>query len=133
MSKTRYFLYYERPVKVVADVKNITFWILDGDTGAWILANRKTCIDVLLPQPHHGLDVRELESEEEFIHEVERWRAKFIRGEGEVFCLYMLMNQIETGARDEKRKLTSEEQQLLENLRIQSHQLFEKSLNNSSL
>jgi hypothetical protein len=123
--KTRYFLYYNRPVKAEFEEDgSFKVTALHKQTGLWEGAGREIWPDLSL---NRHADVREIDSEAEFIQEVERWRARFAAGQGPAFALYALMNQIEESARKERRRLTEEEKNFLEELRVRSFREFERA------
>jgi hypothetical protein len=141
MSEIRYFLYYQRPVKLISkkeeddifylnDMDNTIVLILDDNTGTLVSPDYETCYEILYPRPHHEIYEK---SEEDFIQKVEMWRAQFIHGQGAVFASYALMNKIEMDAGNEKRGLSIEEQQFLRNLRIQTYYQFDDPQYNQSL
>ncbi|MBE1533359.1 hypothetical protein [Actinomadura algeriensis] len=68
-----------------------------------------------------------------FIQQVETYRGEHLRGEGPAFALYETIEALEADARRQRRPLSDAEATLVRTLRLESHELFEKSLREKGL
>ena len=78
-------------------------------------------------------DVTPLGSREEFVQELERFRGRWLTGDGPVFALYRTIRGLEELARLQGRRLTPEERALIRRLRLGAHELFEAELRQQGL
>jgi hypothetical protein len=118
---TRYFIVGDRTVQWIP-LENGGFEILklDWDTGGFIPG-----LDYL-PKVMYGKDEVEEVEEDEFIQQTEWVRRKLFKGDNTVFTLYKLLDTIEATAKQEGRRLTAQEQQIIALTQRKTYPLFEK-------
>jgi len=66
-------------------------------------------------------------SEDEFVQEVEKVRGRKLRGEGTVYDLYELINEMEDTAQQTKHELTNEDKALIAILRRKTYELSDQN------
>ncbi|WP_422740588.1 hypothetical protein ACN263_03715 [Micromonospora sp. WMMD729] len=119
-----YYLYHQSPVKIVKTPDGgARVWRVAIDTGGWQAKNdlfTEIVFDV-------GGDVFR-RTPEEFVQEVERFRAHYLEGEGPVFALYETVQALRDAAKAEGRHLTPREQALIRGIRQRSFVMFEEQL-----
>ncbi|WP_327032788.1 hypothetical protein [Micromonospora ureilytica] len=119
-----YYLYYQSPVKIVETPDGgARVWRVAIDTGAWQEKNdlfSEIVFDV-------GGDVFR-RTAEDFVQEVEAFRAHYLKGEGPIFVLYETVRSIELLADAEARHETPKEQALIRGIRQRTFVMFEEQL-----
>ncbi|RAO18722.1 hypothetical protein ONO23_02130 [Micromonospora noduli] len=119
-----YYLYYQSPVKIVETPDGgARVWRVAIDTGAWQEKNdlfSEIVFDV-------GGDIFR-RTAEDFVQEVEAFRAHYLRGEGPIFALYETVRSIELLADAEARHETPKEQALIRGIRQRTFVMFEEQL-----
>ncbi|WBB77355.1 hypothetical protein O7606_13725 [Micromonospora sp. WMMD882] len=99
-------------------------WKLSSRHGGWEAAN--DIIDEILFAVGGEIFVL---PREEFVQEVERYRAYYLSGEGPVFALYETVDAVITQAEDrEKRYLNDDELALVHGIRRKTFVMFEEQL-----
>jgi hypothetical protein len=66
-------------------------------------------------------------SEDEFVQEVEKVRGRQLQGEGTVYDLYELINEMEATAQQTKHELTNEDKALIAILRRKTYELSDQN------
>ncbi|WP_328650873.1 hypothetical protein OG598_22025 [Micromonospora sp. NBC_00330] len=119
-----YYLYYQSPVKIVETPDGgARVWRVAIDTGAWQEKNdlfSEIVFDI-------GGDVFR-RTAEDFVQEVEAFRAHYLKGEGPIFALYETVRSIELLADAEARHETPKEQALIRGIRQRTFLMFEEQL-----
>ncbi|MEU7974657.1 hypothetical protein AB0B48_21730 [Micromonospora sp. NPDC049089] len=119
-----YYLYYQSPVKIVETPDGgARVWRVAIDTGAWQEKNElfsEIVFDI-------GGEVFR-RSPEDFVQEVERFRAHYLEGEGPIFALYETVQAVRDVAKAEDRHLTPKEQALIRGIRQRTFVMFEEQL-----
>ncbi|MET8082767.1 hypothetical protein [Micromonospora sp. NPDC005237] len=119
-----YYLYYQSPVKIVETSDGgARVWRVSIDTGGWQENNDlfgEIVFDV-------GGEVFR-QTAEEFVQEVERFRAHYLVGEGPIFALYETVQALRDVAEAEGRPLTPKEQALIRGIRQRTFVMFEEQL-----
>ncbi|SCL19260.1 hypothetical protein [Micromonospora inyonensis] len=119
-----YFRYYTSPVKLVeAPGGGLMAWRVSIDTGGWESAD--DLIEEILFAV--GGEVSTL-SAADFVQEVERYRARYLDGEGPIFALYETVKAITDVERRERRYLTPRERAIVNGVRRQTFVMFEEQL-----
>ncbi|WP_433267048.1 hypothetical protein ACQPWR_05100 [Micromonospora vinacea] len=98
-------------------------WRVSIETGAWQEKNdlfSEIVFDV-------GGDIFR-RSAEDFVQEVEAFRAHYLKGEGPIFALYETVRSIELLADAEARHETPKEQALIRGIRQRTFVMFEEQL-----
>ena len=98
-------------------------WRVAIDTGAWQEKNdlfNEIVFDI-------GGDVFR-RTPEDFVQEVERFRAHYLEGEGPIFALYETVQAVRDVAKAEDRHLTPKEQALIRGIRQRTFVMFEEQL-----
>ncbi|MFF0313734.1 hypothetical protein ACFYPH_03665 [Micromonospora sp. NPDC005252] len=98
-------------------------WRVSIDTGGWQEKNDlfgEIVFDV-------GGEVFR-QTAEEFVQEVERFRAHYLVGEGPIFALYETVQALRDVAEAEGRPLTPKEQALIRGIRQRTFVMFEEQL-----
>ncbi|WCN82441.1 hypothetical protein [Micromonospora sp. LH3U1] len=119
-----YYLYYQSPVKIVETSDGgARVWRVSIDTGGWQEKNdlfSEIVFDI-------GGDVFR-RTAEDFVQEVEAFRAHYLKGEGPIFALYETVRSIELLADAEARHETPQEQALIRGIRQRTFVMFEGQL-----
>lgn len=119
-----YYLYYQSPVKIVETPDGgARVWRLSIDSGGWHEKNdifAEITLDI-------GGDVFR-RTAEDFVQEVEAFRAHYLKGEGPIFALYETVRSIELLADAEARHETPKEQALIRGIRQRTFVMFEEQL-----
>ncbi|MEU8184743.1 hypothetical protein AB0B86_28690 [Micromonospora sp. NPDC049047] len=119
-----YYLYYQSPVKIVETPDGgARVWRVSIDTGGWQEKNdlfSEIVFDV------GGEVFRRMP--EEFVQEVERFRAHHLEGEGPIFALYETVQAVRDLAKAENRHLTPMEQAIIRGIRRRTFVMFEEQL-----
>ncbi|MBQ0903045.1 hypothetical protein [Micromonospora sp. U21] len=119
-----YYMYYQSPVKIVETPDGgARVWRVYIGTGAWQERNDlfgEIVFDV-------GGEVFR-RTTEDFVQEVEAFRAHYLSGEGPIFALYETVRSIEDLADAEGRHLTPREQALIRGIRQRTFVMFEEQL-----
>ncbi|MET7706869.1 hypothetical protein [Micromonospora sp. NPDC005413] len=119
-----YYLYYQSPVKIVETPDGgARVWRVSIDTGGWQEKN-DLFTDIVFDV---GGDVFR-RTAEDFVQEVEAFRAHYLKGEGPIFALYETVRSIEDLADAETRHETPREQALIRGIRQRSFVMFEEQL-----
>jgi hypothetical protein len=119
-SETKYYIVGVVPVKLVPTADGgLAVLQLSWDTG-----ELEHNMELYQHVRYARNDVKAVTADD-FIQHVEAIRARRLSGEGTVFALYKLMNGIEDVAKEEGRELRPDEEELLAELRRQSHALFQ--------
>ncbi|MFF5052050.1 hypothetical protein ACFY1S_02535 [Micromonospora sp. NPDC000663] len=98
-------------------------WRVAIDTGGW---QEKNDIFVEITLGVGGEVFRR--SPEDFVQEVERFRAHYLEGNGPVFALYETIQAVRDVAKAEDRHLTSKERALIRGIRQRTFVMFEEQL-----
>ncbi|MBM0279595.1 hypothetical protein [Micromonospora tarensis] len=119
-----YYLYYQSPVKIVKTAEGgARVWRVSIDTGGWQEKNdlfSEIVFDIggeVFPR-----------SAEDFVQEVEAFRAHHLKGEGPVFALYETVRAIHNQADAEARHETPRERTLIRGIRQRTFVMFEEQL-----
>lgn len=119
-----YYLYYQSPVKIVETTDGgARTWRVSIDTGGWQEENNlfsEIVFDV-------GGEVFR-RSPEDFVQEVERFRADYLEGDGPIFALYETVQALRDAAKAEGRHLTPKERALIRGIRQRTFVMFEEQL-----
>ncbi|CCH16153.1 hypothetical protein [Micromonospora lupini] len=119
-----YYLYYSSPVKIVETSDGgARVWRVSIDTGGWQEENdlfTEIVFDI-------GGEVFR-QSPEDFVQEVERFRAHYLQGEGPVFALYETVQALRDAAEAQGRSLSPKEQALIRGIRKRTFVMFEEQL-----
>ncbi|WFE50175.1 hypothetical protein [Micromonospora sp. WMMD1155] len=67
-------------------------------------------------------------SPEEFVQEVERFRAHYLEGDGPIFALYETVQAVRDVAKAEDRHLTAQERAIIRGIRKRTFVMFEEQL-----
>ncbi|RAO26664.1 hypothetical protein PSN13_06693 [Micromonospora saelicesensis] len=119
-----YYLYYQSPVKIVETLDGgARVWRVSIDTGGW---HEKNDIFTEITLGVGGDIFRR--SPEDFVQEVERFRAHYLEGEGPIFALYETVQAVRDVANAEDRHLTPKEQALIRGIRQRTFVMFEEQL-----
>lgn len=119
-----YFRYYDAPIKiVVTPAGTMQAWRVSIKTGGWESVNE--LIDEILFAVGGEIFV---DSVEEFVQEVESYRAHYLSGDGPIFALYETVDAIIAAEEREQRYLTDEEVALVEGIRRKTFVMFEEEL-----
>lgn len=119
-----YFRYYATLVKMVRGRDGqIQAWRVSMDSGGWQNANE--LIDEILFAV--GGEISTLTAES-FVQEVERYRARYLAGEGPIFALYDTVKAITAAEQRERRYLTPEERAIVQGVRRKTFVMFEEQL-----
>ncbi|MCG5460306.1 tRNA pseudouridine(13) synthase TruD [Micromonospora sp. MED01] len=119
-----YYLYYQSPVKIVETLDGgARVWRVSIDTGGW---HEKNDIFMEITLGVGGEIFRR--SPEDFVQEVERFRAHYLEGEGPIFALYETVQAVRDVAKAEDRHLTPKEQALIRGIRQRTFVMFEEQL-----
>jgi hypothetical protein len=120
MRRVEYYRYYKSPTKVVfPEGEEPRAYRLNPRTGLFELRDIYTDIELATTE-----DIDHI-SEEEFIEETERMRARWKRGDADVRAIYDTIDAMYQAARDEGRLLTMDEVAVVDELRRRSFALFE--------
>ncbi|MFE9188782.1 hypothetical protein ACFYL6_04130 [Micromonospora sp. NPDC007208] len=98
-------------------------WRLSIDSGGWHEKN-ELFVEITLDI---GGDVFR-RTAEDFVQEVERFRAHYLEGEGPIFALYETVQAVRDVAKAEDRHLTPKEQALIRGIRQRTFVMFEEQL-----
>ncbi|MEU8216105.1 hypothetical protein AB0C47_10090 [Micromonospora taraxaci] len=124
LSLPSYYLYYQSPVKIVETPDGgARVWRVSIDTGGWHEKN-EIFAEITLGV---GGDVFR-RTPEEFVQEVERFRAHYLEGDGPIFALYETVQAVRDVARAEDRHLTEKERALIHGIRKRTFVMFEEQL-----
>ncbi|GGO02387.1 hypothetical protein [Micromonospora parathelypteridis] len=119
-----YYLYYQSPVKIVGTPDGgARVWRISIDTGGWQEKNdlfTEIVFDI-------GGDVFS-RTAEDFVQEVEAFRAHHLKGDGPIFALYDTVRAIEDLADAEARHETPSEQAIIRGIRSRTFVMFEEQL-----
>ncbi|MGW0212884.1 hypothetical protein ACWDXH_00655 [Micromonospora chokoriensis] len=119
-----YYLYYQSPVKIVQTPDGgARVWRVAIDTGNWREEN--DLFDEIVFDVGGEVFRR---SPEEFVQEVERFRAHYLEGDGPIFALYETVQAIRDVAKAEDRHLTTKERALIHGIRKRTFVMFEEQL-----
>ncbi|RLP95478.1 hypothetical protein EAD89_01510 [Micromonospora sp. BL4] len=119
-----FYLYYQSPVKIVETPDGgARVWRVGIDTGGWQEKN-DLFVEITLGVGGEIFG----RTREDFVQEVEAFRAHYLRGEGPVFALYETVRSIEDQADAEGRHLTPKEQALIRGIRQRTFVMFEEQL-----
>ncbi|WP_327648925.1 hypothetical protein [Micromonospora zamorensis] len=119
-----YYLYYQSPVKIVTTPDGgARVWRVSIDTGGW---HEKNDIFSEIVFAVGGDIFRR--TPEEFVQEVERFRAHYLEGNGPIFALYETIQAVRDVAKAEDRHLTSKERALIHGIRQRTFVMFEEQL-----
>ncbi|MFG2051218.1 hypothetical protein ACGFIW_27785 [Micromonospora sp. NPDC048935] len=119
-----YYLYYQSPVKIVETPDGgARVWRVSIDTGGW---HEKNDIFVEITLGVGGDIFRR--SAEDFVQEVEAFRAHYLKGDGPIFALYDAVRSIEDLADAEARHETPREQAIIRGIRQRTFVMFEEQL-----
>lgn len=119
-----YFRYYASPVKMVAtSAGGVQAWRVSIDTGGWEAAN--DLVDEILFAVGGEIFVLTVE---DFVQEVERYRARYLVGEGPIFALYETVRALTAVERRERRYLTPQERAIVHGIRRKTFVMFEEEL-----
>ncbi|MDG4808009.1 hypothetical protein O7634_14730 [Micromonospora sp. WMMD1120] len=119
-----YYLYYQSPVKIVETPEGgARVWRVSIDSGGWHEKN-DIFVEITLGV---GGDIFS-RSAEDFVQEVEAFRAFHLKGEGPIFALYETVRGIESQADAEGRRETPREQALIRGIRQRTFVMFEEEL-----
>ncbi|MCZ7376776.1 hypothetical protein [Micromonospora sp. WMMC250] len=124
LSLPSYYLYYQSPVKIVATPDGgARVWRVSIDTGGWQEENE---IFTEITLGVGGEVFRR--SSDEFVQEVERFRAHYLEGDGPIFALYETVQAVRDVAKAEDRHLTTKERALIHGIRKRTFVMFEEQL-----
>ncbi|MET8089027.1 hypothetical protein [Micromonospora sp. NPDC005220] len=124
LSLPSYYLYYQSPVKIVETPDGgARVWRVSIDTGGW---HEKNDIYTEITLGVGGDIFRR--TPEDFVQEVERFRAHYLEGEGPIFALYETVQAVRDVAKAENRHLTPKEQALIRGIRQRTFVMFEEQL-----
>ncbi|MEU5907677.1 hypothetical protein ABZ780_25295 [Micromonospora sp. NPDC047467] len=98
-------------------------WRVSIETGGW---QEKNDIFVEITLGVGGEIFRR--TREDFVQEVERFRAHYLEGEGPIFALYETVQALRDAAKAEGRHLTPKEQALIRGIRQRTFVMFEEQL-----
>ncbi|MEO1298186.1 MAG: hypothetical protein AAFW75_20875 [Cyanobacteria bacterium J06636_16] len=116
-----YYMVVERPVKLVPTKEGgSTVLKYNFKTG-----NFDYGMEYLTRITFGDEDVEQV-SEDEFIQHVEKLRGRNLRGEGEAYVLYELINAMEDDAYKKGETLSSDDKKMINNLRKRTYRLFEE-------
>lgn len=119
-----YYLYYQSPVKIVETPDgDIRVWRVSIDSGGWQEENdlfSEIVFDV-------GGEVFR-RTPEDFVQEVERFRAHYLEGDGPIFALYETVQAVRDAAKAEDRHLTPQERAIICGIRQRTFVMFEEQL-----
>ncbi|WP_245730383.1 hypothetical protein [Micromonospora pallida] len=101
----------------------VTAWRVSIDTGGWESAD--DLIEEILFAV--GGEIFSLSSDD-FVQEVERYRARYLNGDGPIFALYETVKAIVEAERSERRYLTDRERALVRGIRRKTFVMFEEQL-----
>ncbi|MEH1165580.1 hypothetical protein V6V47_09355 [Micromonospora sp. CPCC 205539] len=119
-----YYLYYGSPVKIVETPDGgARVWRVFIDTGGW---QEKNDLFVKITLAVGG-DIF-TRTAEEFVQEVEAFRAHYLSGDGPIYALYETVRSIEDLANAEERYLTPKEEALIRGIRQRTFVMFEEQL-----
>ncbi|MFI7606614.1 hypothetical protein ACIBTV_15945 [Micromonospora sp. NPDC049366] len=119
-----YYLYYNSPVKILpTPAGGARVWRISIDTGGWVEENQLFSEIVFAI----GGEIF-TRNAEDFVQEVEAFRAHYLTGEGAVFALYETVDAIIAAADKEERRLTVEELALIRGIRRKTFVMFEEEL-----
>ncbi|MFF4876436.1 hypothetical protein [Micromonospora sp. NPDC000668] len=124
LSLPSYYLYYQSPVKIVETPDGgARVWRVSIDTGGW---QEKNDIFVEITLGVGGEIFRR--TPEDFVQEVERFRAHYLEGDGPIFALYETVQALKDAAKAEGRHLTLKEQAVIRGIRQRTFVMFEEQL-----
>ncbi|GAA2183671.1 hypothetical protein [Micromonospora lupini] len=124
ISLPSYYLYYSSPVKIVETPDGgARVWRLSIDSGGWQEEN-DIFGEITLGV---GGDIFR-RTPEDFVQEVERFRAHYLVGEGPVFALYETVQALRDAAEAQGRPLSPKEQALIRGIRKRTFVMFEEQL-----
>ncbi|WP_030490831.1 hypothetical protein [Micromonospora chokoriensis] len=119
-----YYLYYQSPVKIVETADGgARVWRLSIDSGGWHEKN-DIFVEITLGV---GGDIFS-RTAEDFVQEVEAFRAHHLKGDGPIFALYETVRSIELLADAEARYETPREQAIIRGIRQRTFVMFEEQL-----
>ncbi|PYC69742.1 hypothetical protein C7C45_15875 [Micromonospora arborensis] len=119
-----YYLYYQSPVKIVETADGgARVWRVSIDSGGWHEKN-DIFVEITLGV---GGDIFH-RTAEDFVQEVEAFRAHHLEGEGPIFALYETVRAIEDLADAEARHETPSEQAIISGIRRRTFVMFEEQL-----
>lgn len=119
-----YYLYYQSPVKIVLTPDGgARVWRVAIDTGGWREEN--DLFDEIVFDVGGEVFRR---TPEEFVQEVERFRAHYLEGDGPIFALYETVQAVRDVAKAEDRHLTAKERALIHGIRRRTFVMFEEQL-----
>lgn len=119
-----YYLYFRSPVKIVETPDGgARVWRVSIDAGGWHEKN-EIFTEITLGV---GGDIFR-RTPEEFVQEVERFRAHYLEGDGPIFALYETIQAVRDMAKAEDRHLTSKERALIHGIRQRTFVMFEEQL-----
>ncbi|TDB97101.1 hypothetical protein E1091_08765 [Micromonospora fluostatini] len=119
-----YYLYYGCPIKIVATPDGgARLWRLSANDGAWREEN-DLMVDVVFAV---GGEVFSLDVDR-FVQEVERYRARYLSGDGPIFALYETVDAIVAAEERERRRLTPTERAMVHGIRRKTFVMFEEEL-----
>jgi hypothetical protein len=124
LSLPSYYLYYQSPVKIVETPDGgARVWRVSIDSGAWQEKNdlfSEIVFDV-------GGEIFR-RAAEDFVQEVEAFRAHYLEGDGPIFALYDAVRSIQNLADAEARHETPREQAIIRGIRQRTFVMFEEQL-----
>ncbi|GLY21927.1 hypothetical protein [Micromonospora sp. NBRC 101691] len=119
-----YARYYGTPVKMVETPDGgMCAWRVSIDNGGWEKANE--LIDEILFAREEEIFTL---SPEEFVQAVERYRARYLSGQGPIFALYETVKAIVDVEERERRYLDDRERALVRGIRRKTFVMFEEQL-----
>ncbi|MGQ5260221.1 hypothetical protein ACTWLT_05635 [Micromonospora sp. ZYX-F-536] len=119
-----YYLYYQSPVKIVETPDGgARVWRVLIDTGGW---QEKNDLFVEITLGVGGEIFRR--TAEDFVQEVEAFRAHYLTGDGPIFALYETVRSLQDLADAEGRHLTTKERALVRGIRRRTFVMFEEQL-----
>lgn len=119
-----YYSYYDSPVKIVAAEDGTPqVWRVAMETGGW--QRDDSILGELVFATAGEVSKR---SAEEFVQDVERYRADYLSGDGPVFALYETAAAVLDSARNERRNPTAREQTIVRGIRRRTFIMFEETL-----
>jgi hypothetical protein len=119
-----YYLYYESPVKIVQTPEGgARVWRVSMETGGW--REEGSLFERIVFAVGGEVFKR---SAEEFVQDVEEYRAHHLSGDGPIFALYETVKAIVDAEDREDRCLTEREAALVRSIRRKTFVMFEEQL-----
>ncbi|WP_157171941.1 hypothetical protein [Nocardia higoensis] len=123
MTRTQYYHYFERPLKIETSDSGVERgWILDEKSGQFVEAERRIVIEAQVNMTSADIWRMDLE---EFIIETEGSRATYASGDGPAFTLYRIIKGIQEVAESEGRPITVEELETIREIYRRTFALWE--------